>query len=198
MPVKEQGPRLVLASASPRRTAILQDAGIAFERLATEAEEVRLPGESPAELVRRLAETKARRAAEHVAGPALIVAADTVVVLDDEVLGKPLSPEDARRMLGRLSGRTHEVISGVAVLRLPDSALRAEEEVTRVTFARLSEDEIRAYVAAGEPFDKAGAYAIQGRGGRFVTRIEGCYFNVVGLPLARLYRLLRALGWQED
>jgi septum formation protein len=101
-------------------------------------------------------------------------------------------------MLQELSGRTHAVITGLAAIRLPDGTARIEHETTRVTFAPISEEEIEDYIASGEPFDKAGAYAIQGRGGRYVTRVEGCYFNVVGVPLARLYRILRELGWQPD
>ncbi len=101
-------------------------------------------------------------------------------------------------MLRRLSGTTHSVITGLAAMRLPGRIVRTETETTRVTFAPLTEEEMSAYVSSGEPFDKAGGYAIQGRGGRFVTRVEGCYFNVVGLPLARLYRILRELGWKEE
>jgi septum formation protein len=111
------------------------------------------------------------------------------------VLGKPASVAEARRMLEALSGLTHEVLTGVAVLRLPEGAAQIEQEITRVTLAPLSKEEIEDYIATGEPFGKAGAYAIQGRAGRFVTRIEGCYFNIVGLPLGRLYRMLKKLGW---
>jgi septum formation protein len=190
--------RIVLASGSPRRAEVLRNAGLSFEVVPAEVDETRRADETPEELVGRLAEAKARFAAARVAdrtGPALVVGADTAVVVDGLVLGKPASAEDARGMLRRLSGRTHAVITGLAVLRLPGEAARAERETTRVTFAPLTEREIEEYVASGEPFDKAGAYAIQGRGGRFVTRVEGCYFNVVGLPLARLYRMLRESGW---
>jgi len=137
----------------------------------------------------------------------MVIAADTVVVVGGRILGKPESPADARCMLRLLSGRTHRVLTGIAVLRLPPDerrhsprhggALRSGVEVTSVTFALLREAEIREYVASGEPQDKAGAYAVQRRGGRFVTRIEGCYFNVVGLPLARLCGMLRELGFRE-
>jgi septum formation protein len=189
--------RIVLASGSPRRAEVLRDASLPFEVVATEVDESRLAGESPEEMVRRLAEAKARAVAGRITGAALVVAADTVVVAEDDVLGKPASAEDARAMLERLSGRTHQVLSGLTVVRLPDGAMRTELESTQVTFAPLTPEEIAEYVALGEPMDKAGAYAIQGRGGRFVTRIEGGYFNVVGLPLARLYRMLREFGWQE-
>src|SRR5712692_5228789 len=190
--------KLILASASPRRAEVLRNAGIAFEAMATGVDEAPQPNESPEELVRRLAENKARLAAPRVAGrdgPVIVVGADTEVVLDGAVLGKPASAEDARGMLRRLSGRTHSVITGLAAIRLPDGEARTELETTQVSFAPLTPEEVEDYVASGEPFDKAGAYAIQGRGGRFVTRVEGCYFNVVGLPLARLYRILCDLGW---
>ncbi len=190
--------KLILASASPRRAEVLRNAGIEFETIATGVNEARWPNEPAEELVRRLAESKARRAAARAASRdarVIVVGADTEVVVDGLILGKPASGEDAREMLRRLSGRTHSVITGLVAIRLPDGATRAELETTEVTFAPLSAEEIEDYVASGEPFDKAGAYAIQGRGGRFVTRVEGCYFNVVGLPLARLYRILRELGW---
>ncbi len=190
--------KLILASASPRRAAILESAGIPFERCAARIDESPRPGELPKSCVLRLAEEKARSAARDREGPAIVVGADTLVLLDGSVMGKPVSDEDARRMLRRLSGRTHRVLTGVAVLRLPEGVLRRAAETTAVTFAPLSDSEIDAYVATGEPKDKAGAYGIQERASRFVTRIEGCYFNVVGLPLARLYALLRELGWSPD
>ena len=145
-------------------------------------------------MVRRLAEEKARAAAATVKGPAIVVGADTTVVLEGRVYAKPESAEHAAEMFRHYSGRTHEVVTGIAVLRLPEGTLRVEHETTRVTFAPMREEEIADYIASGEPFDKAGAYAIQGRGGRYVTRIEGCYFNVMGLPLARLYKILREMG----
>ncbi len=190
--------KLILASASPRRAEVLRNAGIPFDAVPANVDEARRPSEAAEELVSRLAEAKARFAAARAgssAGPALVVGADTTVVVDGLVLGKPASAEDARGMLQRLSGRTHGVITGLAVIRLPDGAICTERETTLVTFGPLSEQKIEDYVASGEPLDKAGAYAIQGRGGRFVTRVEGCYFNVVGLPLARLYRILREFGW---
>ena len=194
--------KLILASASPRRAAVLRDAGIPFEAVTTRVDESRHPGESPEELVRRLAKTKARFAAARATGtgdPAIVVGADTAVVVDGaegrRVLGKPVSSEDALATLRQLSGRTHSVITGLAVIRLPDGVARTDHEITLVTFAPLTEEDLEDYVASGEPLDKAGAYAIQGRGGRFVTRVEGCYFNVVGLPLAKLYRILREFGW---
>ncbi len=193
--------RLILASASPRRAQVLKDAEIPFEAIPANVDESPRGNETPDKLVERLAETKARAAAACIGaerGPAIVVGADTVVVADGEILGKPVSAQDARQMLRRLSGRTHEVISGLALLALPSGELRLGRETTRVTFAPLIEREIESYIASGEPFDKAGAYAIQGRGGRFITRVEGCYFNVVGLPLAKLYQMLCSLGWDRE
>jgi len=129
--------------------------------------------------------------------PAIVIGADTMVEVDGRLLGKPDSPQSACEMLRRLSGRTHRVISSVAAIRLPDGAEEIATESTRVRFAGLSRKEIAYYIATGEPMDKAGAYAVQGIGGRFIERIEGCYFNVVGMPLARLYRILNDLGWQS-
>lgn len=193
--------KLILASASPRRAEILRDAGIAFDVMAVNVDETPLPGESAEVMCRRLAEAKARAAAARLAAgePAIVVAADTVVEVEGEdkigILGKPDSPEAAREMLRRLSGKTHRVLTALSLIRLPDGATRSALESTDVRFSVLSAQEIEEYVATGEPMDKAGAYAIQGRAGRFIESIEGCYFNVVGLPLARLYRNLKELGW---
>src|SRR5258708_26289038 len=189
--------KLILASASPRRAQVLRDASFQFQTISSAVDETPLPGEPPQELVRRLAESKAQLVAQRAVGPALIVAADTIVSVDGGVLGKPGAADEARKMLALLSGRTHSVLTGLAVIRLPDEAARLELETTQVTFEPRSEEDIASYIASGEPFDKAGAYAIQGRAGRFVTRVEGCYFNVVGLPLARLFHILRELGWRE-
>lgn len=201
--------RLILASASPRRAEILRDAGFEFEVRPSPVDESLRRGETPRSHVERLAREKARVGAQGIAGPAIVIAADTVVVVQGKILGKPASRDDARRMLRLLSGKTHRVLTGVALLqleprrRLPRGGkhrrgeLRSEVEATRVTFAPLSKQEIDDYIASGEPDDKAGAYAVQSRAGKFVTRIEGCYFNVVGLPLARLYRMLLKLGIPE-
>jgi septum formation protein len=188
--------KLVLASSSPRRAEILRDAGLPFQPLPVQVDETRWPSERPVALVTRLARAKAEAATWRASPPALVIAADTEVVLEGDVFGKPVGEEDAAAMLRRLSGRTHEVVTGLSVIRLPEGDARTEHEITGVTFAELSPAEMEDYVASGEPFGKAGGYAIQGRGGRFITRVEGCYFNVVGLPLARLYRILRELGWQ--
>ena len=192
--------KLILASSSPRRAELLRDAGITFEVCAPQVEEVRQPNEPAEKMVARFAEAKARAVAESVGekNRAIIVGADTAVELDGAIFGKPRDAVDAREMLSCLSGRTHDVLTGIFVLRLPDGATRAEVERTAVTFAPLDPNEIEAYVTSGEPFDKAGGYAIQGRAGRYIPRIEGCYFNVVGLPLAKLHVLLGELDWRDD
>src|SRR6202790_4048161 len=190
--------KLILASASPRRAEILRTAGFAFTVLSSAVDETPYPEESPHDHVQRLAAAKAELVAARAVGPRLVIAADTVVTLEGKTLGKPRSTEDARRMLEQLSGRTHSVLTGVAVIRLPDAESRSFVESTLVHFAQLSEDDIVHYLATDEPYDKAGAYAIQGRAGRYIPRIEGCYFNVVGLPIARLTRALVELGWSED
>jgi septum formation protein len=190
--------RLILASTSPRRAQILRDAGLAFSIISSAVDETPIPGEAPGELVLRLANAKAELVAARSVGPAMVVAADTVVVLEGQILGKPRSTDDARHMLERLSGRTHSVVTGVSLIRLPDVEQRAFVETTLVHFDRLSANEITRYLATDEPHDKAGAYAIQGRAGRYIPRIEGCYYNVVGLPLARLLSELHELGWSEE
>ena len=192
--------KIILASASPRRAEILSDAGIAFEVLAVHVDEAPLAGESAEAMCRRLAEAKGRAAVARLGAtsqPVIVVAADTTVEIEGDILGKPASPEAAREMLGHLSGRTHRVLTALWLARLPDGAARSDLESTDVRFSVLSSEEIDAYVATGEPMDKAGAYGIQGRAGRFIERVDGCYFNVVGLPLARLYRNLKELGWAQ-
>jgi septum formation protein len=190
--------KLILASASSRRAEILRSAGFSFTVLSSAVDETPYPGESPQEHVQRLATVKGDLVAARAVGPAIVIAADTVVTLEGKILGKPRSSDDARKMLEQLSGRTHSVITGVTLIRLPDAERRSFVESTLVHFAALSDDAIIQYLATDEPYDKAGAYAIQGRGGRFIPRIEGCYFNVVGLPLARLAQALAELGWSED
>jgi septum formation protein len=192
--------KIFLASSSPRRAEILRNAGIAFEIRAPQIDEAALPGERARAMVARLAEAKARATAARIGGAmreCIVVGADTTVELDGEILGKPRDSSHAREMLAKLSGRTHYVLTGLFLLRSPGGATRAAVEDSAVTFAPLDEKEIDEYVATGEPLGKAGAYAIQGLAGRYIPRIEGCYFNVVGLPLARLYALLRELDWRE-
>jgi len=190
--------KLILASVSPRRAEIVRAAGIPFSVLSSAVDETPLPGEPAADMVRRLATAKAELVAARAVGPAIVIAADTVVVLDGAVMGKPRTSDDARQMLLKLSGRTHSVITGVALIRLPDAERREFTDITQVHFTALSDAEIVKYLASGEPFDKAGAYAIQGLAGRFIPRVDGCFYNVVGLPLARLCKELSSLGWSEE
>jgi septum formation protein len=187
---------LVLASASPRRRELLAQAGYTFDVHPAHINEDLLPGEDPTTYVVRLAREKAEavfkeRIGNHRGGaPLLVLGADTTVTLDNHILAKPESAADAARMLRLLSGRTHRVITGVAVATAKGTEVAAE--VTAVRFLTIPDADIDAYVATSEPMDKAGAYAIQGRAARWIPRIEGCYFNVVGLPLALVSGLLDA------
>ena len=188
--------RLILASGSPRRRELLRNAGFTFEVIPPKVVEDNPDNEAPAKLVERLALDKAEAVAGrfHRQDNVVVLGADTVVVVDSTLLGKPASPAEARQMLERLSDRTHEVITGVALVE-PETARRTvAHETTRVFFRPLEPQEMEDYVATGEPLDKAGAYAIQGGASRFVTRVEGCYFNVMGLPVALVDRLLRECG----
>jgi septum formation protein len=190
--------KLILASASVRRAEILHDAGFSFTVLSSAVDETPYPGETPHDLVQRLAAAKAELVAARAVGPAIVIGADTIVTLEGHIFGKPRSTDDARHMLEKLSAHTHAVVTGVALIRLPDAERLTFVESTLVHFAALSANEISRYLATGEPHDKAGAYAIQGRAGRYIPRIEGCYFNIVGLPLARLQQALASLGWSAD
>ena len=184
---------LLLASKSPRRREILTNAGLKFEVRPPDVLEARCDGEAPADYVRRLAQSKAEavvRGRDDIA-----LGADTVVIVDNIVLEKPAGAADAVRMLRLLAGRDHEVVTGICLAS--GSGLIVEVETTRVHFGPMTSDEIEGYVASGEPLDKAGAYAIQGLASKFIDRIEGDYFNVVGLPIARVYRHLRSL-WREQ
>lgn len=195
-----RGSKLLLASASPRRAEILRNAGIPFEVHSPHVDETVRPGETAHALVARLAEAKARATAaswDTSTRDLIIVGADTAVELDGEILGKPNDEQHAREMLAKLSGRTHRVLTGIFLLRLSDAATRSAVESTLLTFAPLRTEDINACLANGEPLDKAGAYGIQGVAGRYISRIDGCYFNVVGLPLARLNALLGELGWRD-
>jgi septum formation protein len=179
---------IVLASGSPRRAEILTNAGIPFVReVPSNIDETPRAGEPPQDYVVRLAREKAE--AVEATGDRVVLGADTTVVIDGQILGKPSSPDDAARMLRLLSGRSHEVITGICLrsarVRVTDAA------ITRVWFAALSDSDIAAYAASGEPMDKAGAYGIQGLASKFVERIDGCYFNVMGLPIALVYAHLR-------
>jgi septum formation protein len=184
--------KLILASVSPRREELLRNAGFNFEVCPSVVDEGNpKSGELPEEYARRNACAKALRvAADHPAGR-LVLGADTVVTLNRLILGKPSGPHDATRMLRLLSGQTHEVITAICLVRAPNEIAALKHETTFVAFRELGEDEIRAYVASREPYDKAGAYAIQGRASRFVEHISGCYFNVVGLPISLLSETLK-------
>ena len=189
---------LVLASASPRRKEILQNAGIPFIVQAADIPEIPLPGESPQAFAKRLAQEKAQAVSRQKPND-WILGADTVVVVDDWILGKPTDKTDAARMLHLLAGRTHEVITGVCLVG-PGASVQSgwisdlsfvDSETTKVTMGKIDEQEIQEYIESGEPMDKAGAYAIQGKASRWISRIEGDYFNVVGLPVSLVYRMLQ-------
>ena len=188
---------LVLASASPRRRELLAQAGFAFSVRPAHIPEEPRANENPIAYVTRLAREKAEAVFREIssresAPPPVVLGADTTVTLDNHILGKPADAPDAARMLHLLSGRTHLVITGVAVVTSQSTEVAAE--VTAVRFLTLSDREIENYIATGEPMDKAGAYAIQGRAARWIPRIEGCYFNVVGLPLALVTSMLDPLA----
>jgi septum formation protein len=186
---KKPALRVILASASPRRRELLQLLGVEFEVRPSAVEESQLPGEPAEVFIARLAREKAEDVARRFAPlpeNTVVLGCDTEVVLDGVPLGKPRNDGDASRMLHMLSGRAHEVLTGVCLIPGGEHL-----ESTRVWFREMSESEIAEYVASGEPRDKAGAYAIQGRAARFIPRIEGCYYNVMGLPVAALYGRLR-------
>ena len=184
--------RIILASGSPRRKALLESIGIEFEVYKPDADESVKTGETPSELCRRLATLKAEAGMRVFSRNDIIIAADTIVVIDGEILGKPVDREDAALMLKHLSGREHEVITGVAVSYM--GRLSVNDEHTLVKFRELTDDEISEYVATGEGDDKAGAYAVQGKGALMIEGITGDYFNVVGLPLCRLGIMLKGIG----
>ena len=183
--------RLLLASASPRRREILENLGFEFEVLPSNVDESEIPWSDPVESAKLLAEIKAIDA-QKTRPRKTIIAADTIVLCEGQVMGKPSSSEDAAEMLGTLSGRMHEVVTGIALITPPNLRI-IEAESTKVFFRKLSPEEISRYISTREPFDKAGAYAIQGYASAFIDRIEGDYFNVVGLPVARLFSMFRKL-----
>jgi len=181
---------LILASASPRRRELLTQAGLTYTVQPADIDESRLPNEAPASYVQRLALEKAQAILARFP-EATILGADTTVVLDGEIMNKPTGPADAERMLRALAGRTHQVHTGLAVVTA--SRALSHVETTNVTFAAISEADLATYIASGDPLDKAGAYGIQGFAARWIPRIEGDYFNVVGLPIAATIRLLTAV-----
>jgi septum formation protein len=172
---------------------LLRHAGFDFDVQPSHIVEETQRGEGPEEFARRAAREKALHVAASSPPGSFVLGADTVVVIDGETLGKPSDLEDATRMLRLLSGRTHQVHTGICLVRAPDEIEALKHETTLVTFRQLDEEEIRSYVESGEPLDKAGAYAVQGLASKFVTRISGCYSNVVGLPVALLYEILKPL-----
>lgn len=186
--------KLVLASASPRRRELLKQIGLDFRTLVRPVDETPAPGMSPFELVELLAVRKAMAVARTLE-EGIVIGADTVVAWRGEVLGKPSGAGEAMEMLGRLQGDVHEVYTGVALVDACTGRVLVDHEKTRVFFRAVEEEEIRRYVATGEPLDKAGAYAIQGLAAVFVKGLEGCYTNVVGLPLARLAGMLKQFGY---
>ncbi len=183
-------PPLVLASASPRRAEILRSVGWQFEKITADVDETPLETETPESYVERLARTKAKAVTGKIKN-GLVLGADTTVVIDDEIIGKPVDLNDARQMLEKLSGKWHEVLTGVALFNKTAEKLvyRDGHERTRVKFAALTKSEIEYLVTQGEPLDKAGAYAVQAQAALFIERIEGDYWNVVGLPIQLVYRM---------
>jgi septum formation protein len=192
--------KLILASSSPRRAQILRDAGFDFTIQPANVDESLAPGEAVEAYVARIAQAKAHAVAGRALAdgtPAIVIAADTVVLAGKQILPKPKDADDTRRMLRLLNATTHEVLTGLFVIRAYDGISFAHLERTRVEFNRISDHDIEAYIQTQEPFDKAGAYGIQGIGGRFVRKVDGCYFNVMGLPLSRLWEILRQMRWED-
>ena len=192
--MKNSTMRFVLASASPRRAELLRAAGFAFDTCVVDVDERPRAGEPPRDYVRRLAMEKSAAAMAHLATRAdvIVLGADTAVVVDGDILGKPQDDADAARMLGRLSGRRHDVMTGLSLRT--GTTERGRVEMTAVTFVELGDSEVAWYVASGEGRDKAGAYAIQGLASHFIPKIDGSYSNVVGLPIASVDELLKELG----
>jgi MAF protein len=186
--------KFILASSSPRRRELLSLTGIPFEVKPVDVDESRLPGEPPPDYVTRLSQLKARRAAQVSGGPALLLAADTIVAVGDDLLGKPRDADEARAMLTRLRGRSHHVYSAVTLLDTQSGREVTDLAATEVPMRAYGDDEIAAYIATGDPFDKAGAYAIQHRGFTPVAEMSGCFASVMGLPLCHLLRSLRAMN----
>ncbi|EGO64411.1 Maf family protein [Acetonema longum] len=183
---------IILASSSPRRRQLLEQVGLSFTVVTSEVEEKNCQGSSPAQTATLLAEKKALAVAAKAEADDIVIGADTIVVVDNQVFGKPDHPSQAREMLHILSGRCHQVMTGIAVVK--GKSVWSDVQVTQVIFRNLKPDEIERYIASGEPADKAGGYAIQGLGVLLVEKIEGCYTNVVGLPLVTLSRLLIKAG----
>ena len=190
-------PPLVLASASPRRRDLLTQAGVGFEVHPADVPEERRAEETPEGFASRLARCKAETVADRLATAALVLGADTIVVLGERILGKPRDPAHAEELLGQLLGRCHRVLTAVAVVESDSGRVHDATVESRVWMRPASPEQVRVYVATGEPLDKAGAYALQGEGRRFVEKVEGSESNVIGLPLEETLALLRAAGWTE-
>jgi len=186
---------IILASSSPRRAELLEQIGLRFRIFCSDVDETPPPGLNPSQLVELLAERKAAGIAGQL-GEGIVLGADTVVVWQGQLLGKPLHEEEAVRMLSKLQGSAHEVYTGLALIEAGSGRRLVDHEKTVVYFRSLGENEIRRYAATGEPLDKAGAYAVQGLAAIFIHRLEGCYSNVVGLPLSRLALMLREFGYE--
>lgn len=187
--------KIILASASPRRSDLLKQIDLEFEVVPSTYQENKPLNLQPEALTEEFARGKAQEVASRVAC-GLVIGADTTVVLNGEILGKPHSPKEAFEMLRKLSGVEHQVITGLAVIDTEKGEVQSTHSITKVWFSEITDKEINSYIKTGEPLDKAGAYGIQGPGALFVKKIEGCYFNVVGLPLAELGRILTKLGYR--
>jgi len=188
--------RIILASSSPRRKKLLAQMGLQFEVIPSECKENFLPEQSPAEIATKLALDKAKNVSAKIQEPALVIGADTIVVRENKILGKPKDKDEAYSMLCQLQGQVHQVITGLAVIDTQSGRCLTGYERTQVELAPLTPQEIKWYISTGEPMDKAGAYAIQGFGGILIKRISGCYHNVVGLPIHRLWVMLKQMGIQ--
>jgi septum formation protein len=190
--------KLVLASQSSRRAEILTTVGCDFEAIAANIDETRFPLENARTYVTRLAQTKAETVAKEITSGGLVLGADTVVVIDEEILGQPRNDADAQQMLSLLSGKWHQVITGVALVRNGDvTQIMVDHQTTRVLFAELAREQIDWYITTGEPQGKAGAYAIQGKGALLIKEIQGDYFNVVGLPIRLVFDLIGRMGSRQ-
>lgn len=186
--------KIILASSSPRRKMLLEQLGLEFEVITSDIEEKVESGLSPEEVVKSLAYQKAKSVANGLTGDYLVIGSDTIVALDNEILGKPIDYNDAYRMLKNLSGKTHEVMTGVCIINTTDKTYLVDCDVSHVKFRNIEYEEIKAYVKSGEPLDKAGAYGIQGLASVFIEKIEGSYTGIVGLPVFTVDKLLRHFG----
>ncbi|MEP7039043.1 MAG: Maf family protein [Acidobacteriota bacterium] len=191
-------PKLILASGSPRRAEILTSVGWEFEKRVADIDETEFANEKPDDYVQRLAREKAEKVAENYKN-ALVLGADTIVVIDNKIIGKPKNLDDARRMLRMLSGNWHEVLTGIAIVKVSENENETQTNLqkTQVKFAELSDAEIEFLVEKGEPLDKAGAYAVQAQAALFIEEIKGDYWNVVGLPINLVYQAINSFGQKE-